>query len=66
VRDPVLRSRIVDECLVAYLFDSRDAWTLDADGRYRCAEAAPDGGHAAQAALMDRYRTPALRRERAA
>jgi len=66
VRDPVLRSRIVDECLVAYLFDSRDAWTLDADGRYRCAEPAPDGGHAAQVALMDRYRTPARRRERTA
>ncbi|WPB58703.1 polyphosphate kinase 1 [Xylophilus sp. GOD-11R] len=66
VNDPALRTRIVDECLVAYLHDSKDAWTLDADGRYRCAEPVPDGDHAAQAALMDRYRTPANRRERAA
>ena len=66
VRDPVLRGRIVDECLVAYLHDTCDAWTLDADGRYRGAETPPGGGHAAQAALMDRYRTPARRRERSA
>ena len=66
VRDPVLCRRIVDECLVAYLHDTRDAWVLDADGRYRCAETPADGGHAAQAALMERYRTPARRRGRAA
>jgi len=66
VRDPVLRARIVDECLVAYLHDSRDAWSLDADGRYRCVEPAPGGAHAAQSALMDRYRTPMHRRERSA
>jgi polyphosphate kinase len=26
VTDPVLRQRIIDECLVAYLHDGRDAW----------------------------------------
>jgi polyphosphate kinase len=31
VTDPVLRQRIIDECLVAYLHDGRDAWGLAAD-----------------------------------
>jgi polyphosphate kinase len=26
--DPALRQRIIDECLVAYLHDGRDAWDL--------------------------------------
>jgi polyphosphate kinase len=30
VRDPVLRKRVVDEGLKAYLADNREAWTLDA------------------------------------
>ena len=34
VTDPQLRQRIVEECLVAYLQDSVDAWELGADGRY--------------------------------
>ncbi|MES2187863.1 MAG: polyphosphate kinase 1 [Pseudomonadota bacterium] len=55
VRDPVLRQRIVDECLVACLHDDRDAWTLGADGRYRRAVPAGGDGHGAQAALMARY-----------
>jgi polyphosphate kinase len=56
VTDPQLRQRIIDECLVAYLHDGRDAWDLGADGRYRrvCKDgAAPGPG--AQAALMARY-----------
>ena len=32
VRDPVLRKRVVDEGLQAYLDDNCDAWTLGADG----------------------------------
>jgi polyphosphate kinase len=32
VRDPVLKKRVVDEGLKAYLADNQDAWELDADG----------------------------------
>ena len=54
VDDPVLRPRIIDECLLAYLHDSRDAWDLAPDGRYhRVGLHAP--GHGAQNALMARY-----------
>ena len=54
VQDPVLRQRIIDECLVAYLHDARDAWDLGADGVYRrVGLGAPGPG--AQNALMQRY-----------
>ena len=54
VTDPVLRQRIVDECLVAYLCDDRDAWNLQPDGVY--ARSSPDGsGTGVQNALMHRY-----------
>lgn len=62
VEDPLLRQRIVDECLVAYLQDNVDAWTLNADGHYTRtapakprANAKPKPGLSAQAALMARY-----------
>jgi polyphosphate kinase len=52
VRDPALRQRVVDECLVPYLLDQRDAWTLGSDGDYsRVAEQ----GLSAQQALMQRF-----------
>ena len=35
VRDPRLRQRVIDECLVPYLHDEQDAWTLGSDGDYR-------------------------------
>ena len=56
IDDPAIRQRIVDECLVAYLGDTQDAWELAADGSYsrvRPALGAP--GHGAQDALMARY-----------
>jgi len=34
VLDPVLRKRVVDEGLKAYLADNREAWELDAQGRW--------------------------------
>ena len=34
VDNPVLRQRLMDECLTAYLLDQRDAWCMNADGRY--------------------------------
>ncbi|MGV3569234.1 MAG: polyphosphate kinase 1 [Ramlibacter sp.] len=56
VTDPVLRQRVIDECLVAYLHDNRDAWDLQPDGSYKRAKDAEEpGGHGAQAALMRRY-----------
>ncbi|MBI2768588.1 MAG: polyphosphate kinase 1 [Burkholderiales bacterium] len=61
VTDPFQRQRIIDECLVAYLHDSRDAWDLGADGQYKRVKPAAGGAHSAQDALMARYgarRTP--------
>jgi len=52
VRDQRLRQRVIDEGLVPYLHDQRDAWLLDGEGRYkRLAES----GISAQCALMQRY-----------
>jgi polyphosphate kinase len=56
VTDPVIRQRIIDECLVAYLHDSRDAWELQPDGSYlRVGPSAQGEPHGAQEALMARY-----------
>ena len=56
VTDPVLRQGIIDECLVAYLHDDRDAWELMPDGQYkRATGAGKPGSHGAQDALMARY-----------
>ncbi len=54
VRDAAMRQRVIDECLVPYLHDTLDAWTLSADGRYR---RVGDKGISAQQALMRRYVT---------
>jgi polyphosphate kinase len=62
VLDPLLRQRIVDECLVAGLHDSLDAWDLQPDGRYLRARAAGDGAHGVQDALMARYAARESRR----
>ena len=35
VLDKSLRQRIIDECLVAYLYDNTDAWELQIDGSYQ-------------------------------
>ncbi|WP_374665550.1 polyphosphate kinase 1 [Ramlibacter sp.] len=59
VNDPVLRQRLIDECLVAYLHDHRDAWDLQPDGSYRRARGADQpNSHGAQNALMTRYAAP--------
>ncbi len=61
VDDPVLRQRVVDECLVAYLHDNMDAWILNSDGQYTRAVVTKGRSmksrvaHGAQAALMDLY-----------
>ena len=56
VRDPALRQRVIDECLVPYLHDGRDAWLQASDGGYR---RVGDHGPSAQAALMARYESGA-------
>ncbi len=51
VREPALRQRLIDECLIPYLLDGKDAWIEQGDGSYL-----PVGvdGASAQQALMGR------------
>ena len=58
-----LRQRLIDECLLAYLHDTRNAWTLDADGKYRRVEKQGRKPQSAQALLMQKY-APAQTRSR--
>jgi polyphosphate kinase len=53
VRDARLRQRIIDECLVPYLHDEKDAWALKPDGHY---ERLGSGGPSAQQALVGRFK----------
>ena len=53
VRDPALRQRVIDECLVPYLHDGRDAWQLDTHGHW---QRVGDQGVSAQQALLQRHR----------
>jgi len=63
VLDPKLRQRIVDECLVAGLHDSLDAWDLMPDGQYvRAVHKGAGPAVSAQAALMARHAMPDTRR----
>ncbi len=58
VLDPELRQRIIDESLVAYLMDTKDAWVLCPDGHYALLDKAfgdAEARHSAQKALMQRY-----------
>jgi polyphosphate kinase len=55
VEDPVLRQRVVDECLGLYLQDARNAWSLAPDGQYTKLEKKGRHVHSAQAILMSRY-----------
>ena len=49
VRDPALRQRLIDEALIPYLLDGRDAWVEQSDGSYTPVD--PDGASAQQALL---------------
>jgi len=73
VTDPGLRQHLIDECLVAYLHDGRDAWDLGGDGKYHrvtdepatATDAPARAGvvrHGAQEALMGRYGSRGLPR----
>ena len=63
VTNPAIRQRIIDECLVAYLHDSMDAWDLQPDGTYVRVGQSTENGHGAQAALMARYTAPGQRQK---
>jgi polyphosphate kinase len=47
-----LRQRVIDEGLVPYLHDERDAWELGPEGGYRRVS---ETGVSAQRALMQRF-----------
>jgi polyphosphate kinase len=57
ITDANLAQRVIDECLVPYLNDNKDAWDLGSDGKYLpAAGAAPPGQRVgAQDALIQRY-----------
>jgi polyphosphate kinase len=56
VRDRALRQRVIDECLVPYLHDTKDAWALRADGTYARIGPAPGApALSAQEALVARF-----------
>ena len=57
VADLALRQRLVDECLLAYLHDTRNAWTLEPDGKYRRVDKKGRKTQSAQALLMQKYST---------
>ncbi|HET9207217.1 MAG TPA: polyphosphate kinase 1, partial [Burkholderiaceae bacterium] len=56
INDPVLRQRLIDEALTAYLHDERDAWQMMPGGHYeRLASLRGKPGRSAQQELMRRY-----------
>ncbi|QHE86375.1 polyphosphate kinase 1 [Hydrogenophaga sp. BPS33] len=58
VTDAALRHRLVEECLLAYMHDTKDAWLLQPDGHYVPAGSLERSGtvlHSAQVSLMARY-----------
>ena len=59
VKDPALRQRIIDECLLAYLQDEALAWQMQADGSYQRPSAPIYSPRNVQQALMLRYHTVA-------
>jgi polyphosphate kinase len=56
VLDKALRQKVIDECLVAYLYDNTDAWELQIDGHYQHKQPARGQFHlSAQVELMKKY-----------
>ena len=56
VHDETLKRRVIDECLVAYLYDTKDAWQLGPEGEYTpLIDNHKTTPLSAQAALMVRY-----------
>lgn len=61
VTEPSLRQRIIDECLIAYLLDDRDAWILQEDGSYQRLQG--DSINASAQQVLARYFSTALLRQ---
>ena len=56
VQEESLKRRVIDECLVAYLYDSKDAWQLCSNGEYvPVIDNQSTTPISAQEALMRRY-----------
>ena len=55
VDDPVLRQRVIDECLSVYMQDGRNAWRLAPEGHYEKIEKKGRHIRSAQAILIQRY-----------
>jgi polyphosphate kinase len=56
IKDETLKRRVIDECLVAYLHDTKDAWELQPNGAYTpVVERVSGPALSAQQALMGRY-----------
>jgi polyphosphate kinase len=56
VLDKALRQKVIDECLVAYLYDNTDAWELQIEGHYQRKQPAHAQPHlSAQVELMKKY-----------
>ncbi len=52
IPSPQLRQRVIDECLIPYLYDACDAWELRPDGEYVRVDT---DGPSAQQALLGRF-----------
>jgi polyphosphate kinase len=52
IPSPQLRQRVIDECLIPYLYDACDAWELRPDGEYVRVDT---DGPSAQQALLARF-----------
>ncbi|MEZ7827748.1 MAG: polyphosphate kinase 1 [Brachymonas denitrificans] len=55
VTDPELKTRIIDECLLAYEYDEALSWQMQADGSYARPPSPLDHPRNVQRALMTRY-----------
>ncbi len=56
VQDETLKRRVIDECLVAYIHDTKDAWQLGSNGEYtQVIKQQNAQSLSAQEALMTRY-----------
>jgi polyphosphate kinase len=63
VEDPVLRQRVIDECLTAYLQDGRNAWCMMEDGQYQKFDKKGRYVRSAQAQWMARYSAGSTQRK---
>jgi len=54
VDDPALRQRLIEECLLLYLHDQRDAWLMQPDGHYTAAPKTQRKAGSAQQWLVQR------------